>query len=144
MLGVLIVKVKDRSSSALAILSFAPRDLELTHVAIAEERGGIFGVAQVNVRARDAELLKLFVEPTALRRGVGRTLFSWATDVAGKMNARRMIIEADPEAAGFYREMGARDAGEAPSGSLPGRMLPRLSFDVAQRATEARGRVCAS
>jgi hypothetical protein len=46
------------------------------------------------------------------------------------MGARRVFIEADPDAAPFYRRMGARDAGLAPSGSIAGRMLPRLVFEL--------------
>ena len=111
-------------------LSFSPRDLELTHVAVAEEDRRILGVVQVRISAEDAELLKLFVELEVLRKGTGKALFAWATDISRRMGAHRMIIEADPEAAPFYRGMGACDAGTAPSGSIPGRMLPRLTFDV--------------
>ena len=73
-----------------------------------------------------AGLLKLFVEPTALRRGIGETLFAWATRAATQQGADRLVIEADPDAAAFYRQMGAKDAGLAPSGAIPGRTLPRL------------------
>jgi hypothetical protein len=41
-----------------------------------------------------------------------------------------MIIEADPDAAPFYRRLGARDAGLAPSGSIAGRMLPKLVVEL--------------
>jgi hypothetical protein len=41
-----------------------------------------------------------------------------------------MIIEADPDAAPFYRLMGARHTGFAPSQSIPGRMLPRLLMEL--------------
>jgi GNAT superfamily N-acetyltransferase len=111
-------------------LSFAPPDLEKTHIAVAEEDGRILGVVQIKIRALDAELLKLFIEPEALRKGMGSALFAWAADVSRGMGATRMLIEADPDAAPFYRKIGARDAGQAPSGSIPGRMLPRLTFDV--------------
>jgi hypothetical protein len=40
-------------------------------------------------------------------------------------------IEADPNAVGFYRAMGAEQIGEAPSGSVPGRSLPLLAFKLA-------------
>ena len=39
-----------------------------------------------------------------------------------------MTIEADPDAAPFYRRIGARDVGTAPSGSIPGRELPLLEL----------------
>jgi hypothetical protein len=41
-----------------------------------------------------------------------------------------MMIEADPDAAGFYRLMGAADDGIAPSGSIRGRLLPRLRVQL--------------
>jgi GNAT superfamily N-acetyltransferase len=114
-------------------LSFSAHDLEWTHIAVAEEDGRAFGVVQVRVTNDNADLLKLFVEPALIGKGTGRALFTWAADVSRGMGAGRMSIEADPDAAPFYRRMGARDAGEAPSGSIAGRMLPRLTFDLVRR-----------
>lgn len=111
-------------------LSLTPHELETTHVAVAEQDGRILGVAQIKVCAGDAELLKLFVEPEALRKGTGRALFGWAANISRRMGARRLIIEADPGAVPFYRKMGARDAGKARSSSIPGRLLPRLTLNV--------------
>ena len=111
-------------------LSFEPRDLTLTPVAVAERNGKPIGVAQVKVFDGEAELLKLFVEPSALRSGVGKALLVWAADVAKELGATLLTIEADPDAAPFYRRMGAHDAGEAPSGSVPGRMLPKLAMNL--------------
>jgi len=111
-------------------LSFAPADLVSSKIAVAACGDSVLGVAQVRVTGRDADLAKLFVEPAALRGGVGRALFAWATDAAREMGAQRMVIEADPDAAPFYRHLGAHDAGLAPSGSIPGRMLPRLTLDL--------------
>ncbi len=109
-----------------AELSFEPRDLELTPIAVAEHYGKPIGVAQVKVVDGEADLLKLFVEPSALRSGTGKALLVWATDVAKKLGATRLTIDADPDAAPFYRRMGAYDVGQAPSGSVSGRMLPKL------------------
>lgn len=111
-------------------LSFHPRDLQLTCVAVAEDEGRLVGVVQVAVVGDEADLLKLFVEPEELRRGTGSALFAWAADISRKMGAHRMTIHADPDAAPFYRIMGACDSGRAPSGSIPGRMLPRLTFNL--------------
>jgi GNAT superfamily N-acetyltransferase len=111
-------------------LSFEPRDLELTPIAVAEHDGKPIGVAQLRVVDGEADLLKLFVEPSALRTGTGKALLAWATDVAKKLGATRLTIEADPDAAPFYRKMGAYDVGQAPSGSIPGRMLPKLSMNL--------------
>ncbi len=111
-------------------LSFEPRDLELTPIAVAERDGRTVGVAQVKVVAGEADLAKLFVEPAALRSGVGGALLAWAKRVAREAGAARLTIDSDPGAAAFYRRMGAYDLSQAPSGSIPGRMLPRLAFNL--------------
>ena len=113
-----------------AELSFDARDLASSRIAVAARADNVLGVAQVRMRGRDADLAKLFVEPSVLRGGVGRALFAWATEAAKEMGARRMIIEADPDAAPFYRRLGAREAGLAPSASIAGRMLPRLVVEL--------------
>ncbi|OKO66983.1 GNAT family N-acetyltransferase [Bradyrhizobium sp. AS23.2] len=107
-------------------LTIEPCELRSSSIAVAEENGSILGVAQIKVIGSEADLLKLFVEPTMLRCGVGMKLFHWATSEATAMGADRMVIEADPDAAPFYRRMGAKDCGLAPSGSIPGRALPKL------------------
>ncbi|MEM7222297.1 MAG: GNAT family N-acetyltransferase [Pseudomonadota bacterium] len=76
------------------------------------------------------DLLKLFVEPAEMGRGIGAALFAWAVSEARRQGARLMTIEADPDAEAFYRKMGARTVGTAPSGSVPGRSLPMLAFDL--------------
>jgi GNAT superfamily N-acetyltransferase len=111
-------------------LSFASDDLQLTRIAVAQEGSDMVGVAQVKVAASEADLLKLFVDPGTLRSGVGKALFTWATEVARELGADRLLIDADPDAAPFYRRMGARNVGVAPSGSVPGRMLPKLVMNL--------------
>jgi GNAT superfamily N-acetyltransferase len=107
-------------------LSIELRDLRSTTIGVAEQHGRLVGVAQVKVRGSEADLLKLFVEPTTLRSGIGSDLFAWASDSAVSQGADRLLIEADPDAAPFYRRMGAQDIGSAASGSMLGRMLPKL------------------
>jgi GNAT superfamily N-acetyltransferase len=107
-------------------LSIEPDDLRSTSVVVAERNGRLIGVAQIKIVGSEADLLKLFVEPTAMRSGIGRSLFAWATELAASQGADRLLIEADPDAAPFYRRMGAQDVGLAPSGSIAGRMLPKL------------------
>ena len=113
-----------------AELTFDPRDLVTSRIAVAAQGDSLVGVAQVKIAGAEADLQKLFVEPAALRGGVGRALFDWATDAARQMGASRMIIEADPDAAPFYRRLGARDVGVAPSKSIAGRMLPKLALEL--------------
>jgi GNAT superfamily N-acetyltransferase len=117
---------KDFMEACRRELCIEPRDLQSTSIAVAEQDGRLVGVAQIKVIGGEADLLKLFVEPTALRSGIGRALFAWASDLATSQGADRVVVEADPDAAPFYRRMGAQDVGLTPSGSIPGRMLPKL------------------
>jgi GNAT superfamily N-acetyltransferase len=109
-------------------LTLTASTMQSSSLKVAEIDGHLVGVAQVTVQGELAELNKLFVEPTHLRSGAGKGLFEWATTVARDAGAATMVIEADPDAAGFYRRMGAVDKGTAPSGSIPGRLLPRLEL----------------
>lgn len=111
-------------------LSFDPRDLDSSCIAVAARGHSVIGVAQVRMAGDEADLLKLFVEPAAMRGGVGQALFAWASDVARELGAEQMTIEADPDAAPFYRRLGARDAGLVPSGSIAGRWLPKLIVEL--------------
>lgn len=64
-----------------------------------------------------------------------RALFDWAVAAARAAGARRMTIDTDPGAVPFYVRMGAGQARLVPSGSIPGRLVPRLeiALDVATR-----------
>jgi Acetyltransferase (GNAT) domain len=94
-------------------LSIERCDLRSTSIAVAQENGMVVGVAQIKVIGSEADFLKLFVEPTALRSGIGRTLFAWATDLATSRGADRLVIDADPDAAPFCRRISAQDVGLA-------------------------------
>jgi GNAT superfamily N-acetyltransferase len=113
-----------------AELTLRPEEFQHTHLQVAERNSTVVGLAQIKVTGRDADLLKLFVEPALLGSGVGRLLFEWATARARGLGAVRMIIEADPGAAPFYARMGACHAGFAPSQSIPGRMLPQMQMEL--------------
>lgn len=113
-----------------AELTLTSADLRDTHLQVAEDGEGIIGFVQVEIGGAVADLAKLFIEPARLRTGAGRRLFDWAVETARARGATRMTIEADPGAAPFYRRMGARDLGTAPSGSIPGRRLPLLEMTL--------------
>lgn len=113
-----------------AELTLTERDLRDSEMRVAEKDGEIVGVAQISLEGEVAHLEKLFIEPAAMRSGAGRALFAWCKTAARAKGASTMIIEADPDAAAFYRRMGARDDGRAPSGSIPGRFLPRLRLTL--------------
>ena len=125
-----------------AELTLTDADLRDTSVAVALRDGAIVAMVQVAVKAGVGDLMKLFVDPQSLRRGLGNTVFAWAADEARRLGATHLAIEADPEAAPFYRRMGATEIGTAPSGSIPGRRLPLLRLDLTKRrvSTEQQAR----
>jgi GNAT superfamily N-acetyltransferase len=111
-------------------LTLHPDELRATSLQVAEHDAAVVGLAQVKVTGADADLLKLFVEPASIGTGIGRLLFEWATAKARELGSVRMMIEADPGAVPFYERMGAHQAGFTPSGSIPGRMLPRMLMEL--------------
>src|ERR1700758_2901761 len=84
-----------------AELTLHPDEFLSTCLQVAERDSAVVGLAQVSVTGIDADLLKLFVEPTLLRSGVGRLLFKWGCSRAQSLGATRMTIEADPAASPF-------------------------------------------
>lgn len=72
----------------------------------------------------------MFVEPDAIGRGVGRTLFEHTVAQARRLGFTALTIDADPNAEPFYVAMGALRIGATPSGSIPGRELPLLRIEL--------------
>ena len=104
---------------------------------VAEIKGEIAGVAEICPEEDLWHLEKLFVEPRLIGKGIGRLLMEWAVGEARSRAAAELVIEADPQAAEFYRRFGARDAGMTKSGSIAGRMLPRLILTLQQESASA-------
>jgi GNAT superfamily N-acetyltransferase len=80
------------------------------HVAIAE--GGPAGFYALVGEGRRVELEHLWVLPERMGEGVGRALFEHALRTAASLGAGVVGIEADPNAEGFYKRMGASHVGE--------------------------------
>ena len=76
------------------------------------------------------ELGALFVEPSHIGSGVGRSLIQHALQVLSKRSASRLIIQGDPNATEFYVAAGARQVGSRESGSIPGRYLPLFEIPI--------------
>ena len=116
-----------------ASLTISPEFIATGRVFVAEPEGcAPLGVASVAPLKEEGayDLVHLFVDPATMLKGVGRLLFEAAAKKARAEGARRLVVQSDPHAVGFYRRLGATDAGEAPSESVPGRMLPMLHFEL--------------
>ncbi|WP_307346672.1 GNAT family N-acetyltransferase [Caulobacter ginsengisoli] len=81
-----------------------------------EENGEAAGFYQLIPHGRDQELDLFFTADAFQGRGVGRRLFEHMLERAGLLSAETVIIKSNPEAADFYRRMGAIDIGVDPPG----------------------------
>ncbi len=63
--------------------------------------------------------------------GLGGLLLRDALTWASERGFTSLVLDADPGAEGFYAHSGARRVGEVASGSIPGRLLPRMEFTLA-------------
>ncbi|WP_173934629.1 GNAT family N-acetyltransferase [Chelativorans sp. Marseille-P2723] len=111
---------------------------------VAELDGTAVGLAQISTGGEEAELDKLFVEPAFHGRGIGRALLESAAAKAAKSGAQALVLDSDPGAAAFYERMGAVVTGRSRSGSIPGRLLPRLRLEVDRPALNDRKAVANS
>jgi len=106
-------------------LTLTPGDLD-DLVLVACSGSEILGIIQLSRSDEIVEIEKLFIDPVAMRRGLGRRLLGEAIDKAVGPGVRAIRAEAEPQAVPFYTAMGFSRVGEAPSGSIPGRKLPVL------------------
>jgi GNAT superfamily N-acetyltransferase len=105
---------------------------EIAHrrTTVAEGEGRILGFTTLEGEPSTGVLGMMFVEPRAMGQGIGRLLFEHTLATARDLGFARLTIDADPHAEPFYRAMGAVRTGEVPSGSLAGRLLPRMTVTV--------------
>ena len=112
-------------------MSVSPEDIRTQTVGVALARSEIAGFYSLEPDGTDGgELHKLFVEPDFIGHGIGRRLFKDMLDHAKEAGFQAIFLDSDPYALGFYKRMGCAVIGEAPSGSIPGRMLPRMRCPV--------------
>ncbi|MBZ9599951.1 GNAT family N-acetyltransferase [Streptomyces yangpuensis] len=115
-------------AACAAELRIRPDEVTARRIVVAEDpQHGVLGVASLEGAAPLATLGLLFVEPAAIGQGVGRLLYREVLRRAVEQGVRRLVIDADPHAAGFYRAMGAvpvpaagRDATPGPAGTVAG------------------------
>jgi GNAT superfamily N-acetyltransferase len=114
-------------------LTITPQQIETGRVlAAVGEDGRLLGMASVAPLPQEGEydLVHMFVDVGVMNIGAGRALFFAAAARARAKGATRLVIAAEPNAVEFYRRMGALDAGQVPSDSLPGRLLPLLHYEL--------------
>jgi N-acetylglutamate synthase-like GNAT family acetyltransferase len=111
-------------------LTISPEFISDNHVYVAEADGEIRGFYALCVSGEKAELEHMWVTPASIGTGIGKELFLDAMERAAALDVRDVQITSDPNAAGFYKRMGATQIGEtdAPVDGQP-RKLPRLKIN---------------
>ncbi|MFJ1566011.1 GNAT family N-acetyltransferase [Streptomyces erythrochromogenes] len=103
-------------AACAAELRIRPDEVTARRIVVAEDpQGTVLGLASLEGAAPLATLGLLFVEPSAIGQGVGRLLYRDVLRRAVEQGVRRLVIDSDPHAAGFYRAMGAVAAPTGPT-----------------------------
>ncbi|QPC45182.1 GNAT family N-acetyltransferase [Kaustia mangrovi] len=113
----------------VAELTVTPERVATNETWVAEEAGRVLAFIEMEP-GPEAEIHSVFAEPDCRRKGVGRLLWAHMEERARAAGARALLLDADPFAVPFYESMGMRIVGQSPSGSIPGRMLPRMRKDL--------------
>jgi GNAT superfamily N-acetyltransferase len=111
-------------------LSFTPDYVAAHLVTCAEDSAGrVVGFYALERDSGHLRLEHLWLAPSLIGCGLGRKLFDHAIQTACEQGAAELLIEADPNAEGFYLHMGAQRVGEIVS-RLTGveRVLPLLRY----------------
>jgi GNAT superfamily N-acetyltransferase len=116
--------------SCRAELTFSPDEVARRHLVVADLGGLVAGFYTVDGEPPVGELGNLWVRPSEIGTGLGRLLWQHAMAAAAAAGFEYLDIDAEPNAEGFYRKMGAERVGQTPSGSIPGRMLPQMRVTV--------------
>lgn len=120
-------------------------DIERHTVAVLEDRGVVRGFYMLRcgdgVAGSEAPqrgvLEYLYVDPATIGFGHGRRLWLHMVASAREWGYKQIVIHSDPHAEGFYRALGARRVGEVASGSIEGRQLPLMNFDMSAEGGNA-------
>jgi GNAT superfamily N-acetyltransferase len=97
---------------------------------VAEQGGQIAGMIALAAEGESAELEDFMVEPGFQGMGVGRALMDALLAECHRLGLASIGLDADPNAEPVYRKLGFTTVGQSPSGSIPGRMLPRMVREV--------------
>lgn len=123
---------RDFLEAVRGALTFTPADFAAGPIRVLELDGELRGVYRIVGSPPEGELSDLWLDPSAIGRGLGRSLFRHALETAAERGFETLLIGSDPNAMGFYLAMGAAHVGHRRSDA--GRWLPLLRVAVPSRA----------
>jgi len=110
-------------------LTLTPQKLAAWTVWVAEADGAIAGMVALSLDG-GAEIEDFFVEPAFQGRGVGAALMVELLAACRRAGAAVLEVDADPNAEPVYARLGFETFSRSPSGSIPGRWLPRMRMPL--------------
>jgi GNAT superfamily N-acetyltransferase len=113
-------------------LTITPELMAAWRFWVAEVDGEVAGMIALDLEGGGAVLEDFFVEPRFQRRGVGAALMAVLLQACGDAQVPAVELDADPNAEDIYLRMGFTTIGRSPSGSIPGRTLPRMRLVLDQ------------
>ena len=114
-------------------LTLTAEKMAAWQVWVADAGGGIAGMIALSLE-HGAEVEDFFVEPTFQGRGVGAALMAELMATARAAGLTVLEVDADPNAEAIYAKLGFETFSRSPSGSIPGRWLPRMRLTLASHA----------
>lgn len=104
-------------------LTISPEDIEKGLVFHVEQEGKIIGFYSLSENEEAFEFEHLWIAPEYTGKGFRKMLFDHAKETALQNGGKKIRVESDPNAQGFYLKIGMHRIGEKES-SIPDRMLP--------------------
>lgn len=106
-------------------LTLTPAKMAAWQVWVADADGRIAGMIALNLHGA-AQVEDFFVDTAFQGRGVGGALMATLLDAARAAGVGVLEVDADPNAEAIYAKLGFETFSRSPSGSIPGRWLPRM------------------
>ena len=115
-------------------LTITAEDIGNGSVFVLDVDGVVVGLYALSGEPPDGLLTDLWLEPDFQGHGLGRRLWEHALASAAALGYGSLVLEADPNAEGFYAAMGAVRIGERESPLAqkvePGRVLPLMRIEL--------------
>ena len=73
------------------------------------------------------------MEPSLQGKGLGGALITTLLKDCRAKRATTLMVDADPNAETIYARLGFATVGRSPSGSIPGRFLPRMMLKLSAK-----------
>lgn len=119
---------KDYIEDCREVLKIDTNYISQWPVYVAEINNVKAGVCAIKPVDNENRLDHLWIDPTAIRTGVGKKLLLHAIEEAKKLNWKSFRLAADPYARDFYLKMGGKQIGTVQSRIKPDLFLPHIEF----------------